>query len=425
MRFGARSYLAVGVIWGVAWIGIGGAQEYLPDLPLDHPAIQYFQSQPDNRVSRLDKRIRAGQVALEPREDALGYLPSLLKHLDVSVDSQALVFSKTSFQAPKISPDNPRAIYFGDDVAVAYVRGSSAIEIAVTDKELGTVFYTGDVRTVASSGLTRGEVCVRCHQGPATSGIPGMFVGSVFPGPTGLPSPVDAIITDHRTDFEDRWGGWYINATRGQQKDRSNAVASNPAQPLLLDEDRRQNLTHLFGKVNTDGYLAPISDIVALMTFEHQTQMANYITRTGWQHRLAKSDDPAGKTAASRMDADIDALVTYMLFLDEVKLPAPLEGVSTFTKTFPARGPQDSRGRSLRDFDLKQRLFRYPLSYMIYSEAFDALPAEVSAKIYRKLYDRLMDEKVVAAPQRQAILEILRETKKGLPDYWRGSSTAH
>jgi hypothetical protein len=113
-----------------------------------------------------------------------------------------------------------------------------------------------------------------------------------------------------------------------------------------------------------------------------------------------------------------------MLFADEEPLAAPVKGVSTFTRTFPERGPRDSQGRGLRDFDLKTRLFRYPLSYMIYSAAFDGMPRIVRERVYRRLYDVLTGQDRSQAfarrsvEDRTAILEIVRETKRNLPAYW-------
>ena len=99
--------------------------------------------------------------------------------------------------------------------------------------------------------------------------------------------------------------------------------------------------------------------------------------------------------------------------------------MSSFTRTFSDRGPRDRRGRSLRDFELHTRMFRYPLSYMVYSAAFDTLPAPVRDRVYRRLYDVLSGadrrpeyEKLPVA-DRLAAIEILRETKPGLPEYWR------
>lgn len=410
--------------WMLIVCAVGRAQEYLPAIPVDHPAIQYFQGPLDDPVTRLAKQLQTGTVKLESRGDASGYLASLLEHLGIKTDSQALVFSKTSFQAPNISPSNPRAIYFSDDVAVGYVRGGEGFEVAGTDPKQGVVFYTFNIDKSGAPSLTRRDVCLKCHQGPATLGVPGTFVGSVFPSPLGVPEREGAIITDQRTAFKDRWGGWYVNAKRGEQLDRANAVASNPAEPDVLDTDGKQNLTNLIGRFAPAGYLSTVSDMVALMTFEHQTQMTNFLTRVGWEARVIQHDGKPEDPARLQLDADIEALVTYMLFADEVPLNEPIEGVSSFTKMFPERGPRDSKGRSLRDFDLQKRLFRYPLSYLIYGAQFDGLPDNIRERIYQRLYDILsgqdQDPKFasLSADDRRAILEILRDTKTTLPAYW-------
>jgi len=363
---------------------------YPANLPLDHPAIQYFQGPLDNAVTRLTN-------------SGPGDLLSLLDRFNISSDSQLLVFSKTSFQADKISPRNPRAIYFNDDVAVGWVRGSPSMEVAAFDPRQGVVFYTFNAE---KPGFNRPQACLHCHQGPATLGVPGIFVGSVYPNSAGQPSAAAAIITDHRTPFADRWGGWYVSANHGEQPDRANAVAPDPAEPAALEK--------LTVKFNPAGYLTPVSDIVALMTFEHQTQMTNLITRLGWEARIGG-------------EPDIEPLVAYMLFADEARLREPVEGAGAFTKTFPLRGPRDRRGRSLRDFDLNTRLFRYPLSYMIYSAAFDALPDPVRERVYRRLYGILNGEDPSAkfaglsAEDRRGILEILGETKANLPKWWSGA----
>jgi hypothetical protein len=391
-------------------IGFAFQDAYKNDLPLDHPAIRYYQAPVNDPAARLNQKLEHGDVKLEFREGGLGYLPDLLKQLGIQPDSQALVFSKTSFQASKISPRNPRAIYFSDDVAVGWVRGGDGFEIAAVDPNDGVVFYTLSIQKSDPPRIARRDVCLKCHQGSATLGVPGIFVGSVFPNPAGAPYRLDSIITDHRTAFADRWGGWYVNAKRGEQRDRANAVAPDPADPEALDSEGARNLTSLIRKFDPSGYLSPVSDIVALMTFEHQTQMTNLITRLNWEQRLGwKTDD------------DIAAMVEYMLFVDEAALAEPVEGVSKFTATFPERGPRDRRGRSLRDFDLKTRLFRYPLSFMIYSAAFQALPAEVKQRVYRRLdevlsgQDRSGKFTGISGDDRRAILEILHDTD---PD-WR------
>jgi hypothetical protein len=412
------------LIAGVGTVGLGvilaprsAAQVYGTTLPINNPAIHYFEGPLEDAVSHLKRDLESGKVKLDFREDGFGYLPSLLAHLDVHPDSQALVFSKTSFQAPKISPRNPRAIYFNDSVAVGWVRGGDGLEMAALDPRQGIVFYTLTNPKPGQPVITRQQVCLTCHQGPATMGVPGIFVGSVFPNSAGAPAREGAIITDHRTAFEDRWGGWYVNAVHGEQKDRANSMAEDPAEPDVLESEGRQNLPTLAALVSTAGFLSPASDIVALMTFEHQTQMVNLITRLGWEARMGEQE--------YQISTDLEAVVDYMLFAGEVPLKEPLQGVSTFTKTFPQRGPRDAKGRSLRDFDLQKRLFRYPLSFMIYSPAFDALPDAMREKVYRRVYDVLTEkdrsEKFahLSSGDRRSILEILRDTKPGLPAYWK------
>lgn len=400
-------------------VGQDEPPDYKSNLPADDPAIRYPRSPADDAAQRLADQLAHG-AALDARSGPLGFLPALLDRLHVGTDSQMLVFSKTSFQAARISPGHPRAIYFNDDVAVAYVPGAPTLEIAAVDPTQGPVFYT---MTVAGDrpSIARGATCLRCHQGPNTAGVPGVYVGSVIPGPNGAPlRDESAIVTDHRSPFAERWGGWYVTAARGEQPDRANAVASNPADPGTLVRDARQNLTTLAGLFDPAGYLAATSDIVALMVFEHQTQMTNLMTRVAWDARLARL-----KPRATDFDGDVEDLVEYMLFAGEAPLTVPIEGVSTFAKSFPARGPRDRRGRSLRDFDLKTRLFRYPLSYMIYSAQFDALPGVARDRIYRRLYDVLTGAPGadpfahLSAADRAAILAILRDTKTNLPGYWR------
>lgn len=395
------------------------AQDYKANLRADDPAITYPHAPFDDQAARLAAQIERGAVAVQARPDPLGVLPALLDRLHVSADSQMLVFSKTSVQAARVSPEKPRAIYFNDDVTLAYVPGAPSLEIIAVDPVQGPLFYTMPVAAAGKPAPARADACLRCHQGPNTAGVPGIYVGSVIPGPTGAPAHgASDIITDHRTAFRDRWGGWYVTARHGEQPDRANATTLDTANPEALVRESRQNVPALTGLFDLAPYLAATSDIVALMTFEHQTQMTNLVTRVGWDARIAEH------AASSTLDADIEDLVAYMLFAGEAPLKEPVEGVSSFTRTFPQRGPRDRRGRSLRDFDLRSRLFRYPLSYMVYSAAFDALPDAVRQRVYRRLHDALTGRDHTSAAHlsdddRRAVLEILRDTKKDLPEYWR------
>ena len=115
----------------------------------------------------------------------------------------------------------------------------------------------------------------------------------------------------------------------------------------------------------------------------------------------------------------------YLLFANEAPLEEPVAGTSGFAEEFAARGPRDPQGRSLRDFDLRNRIFKYPCSYLIYSEAFDAIPEPAKDYIYRRLFDILTGREqgpefarsVRRGPR--AILEILVATKPGLPEEWK------
>ncbi len=396
-------------------------------IPIDHPAIQYDTRPVDDRVTRLSRDLISGKVHLAPGPD--GYLPGLLKALGVNPDSQSLVFSKTSFQAARIDPRNPRAIYFSDDAAVGFVRGSDLLEVAALDPKQGMVFYSFNGGTNPPS-FDRRDACLQCHTSPGTLGIPGLLIASSYTDASGMPAfRGSQRITDDRTPFEERWGGWYVTGTHGGMRHIGNAVGHDSAHPEVLDLHDTQNITSLAKKFDAHGYLSGLSDIVALMTLEHQTRMTNLMIRAGWEARIAEASakDPA---LQAQLDTDLESLVTYMLFADEATLHGPVAGVSTFTKTFAERGPRDHQGRSLRDFDLQKRLFRYPLSYMIYSEAFDAMPGQVKDRVYRRLYDVLTGRdksekfKRLSADDRRAVLEILRETKPGLPEYFKTDAVA-
>ena len=287
--------------------------------------------------------------------------------------------------------------------------GGDGYEIAATDPNDGVVFYTLSAQRSEHPQLVRRDVCLKCHQGPATLGVPGVFVGSVSKSCGGALSPR----FDHHRPSDGVQGP--VGRVVCQRQGRRGAgprerCGARPRRSGGARFPGARNLISLIRKFDPAGYLSPVSDIVALMTFEHQTQMTNLITRVNWEQRMGL-----------RTDGDIESMVEYMLFVDESPIRKPIEGVSTFTQTFPERGPRDRHGRSLRDFDLKTRLFRYPLSFMIYSEQFNSLPAAVKQRIYGRLNevlsggDRSDKFANLSEEDRRAILEILRDTKTDWP----------
>ena len=399
-------------------------------IPLDDPAIRYHQRTARDPIARLEDKLEAGRAKLDYASNGLGYLPSLLAALDVKVDSQILVFSRTSAQSSHISPAAPRAIYFNDEVAIGYVQGGELIELTGLDPELGVVTYTLDNAKSVSPRIGRQEDCLRCHQGPATLAVPGLMVSSVHPrsdDPT--EGHGSAFVTDQRIPLKERWGGWYVTGTTGSQSHLGNNVAlADPLHPGDANLSASQNVTSLDAFFDTSRYLTGTSDIVALMTLEHQCRMANLITRVGWDARIAIREKKSPDAIVKELAPEIEEMISYMLFAGEASIQEPVAGVSTFAKTFPDRGPRDSHGRSLRDFDLHTRLFRYPLSYMIYSPAFNGLPGVVRARIYERLYSILTgqdpDPKFsrLSPDERGAIVAILRATKSDLPAFWRSST---
>jgi hypothetical protein len=411
VRFRVRSLVAVAaVVWGVMLLDAAQAP------------------QPTDRLGVLNAQLERGETSLEYREP-FGYLQSLLEHLGIGTDAQSLVFSKTSLQQALITPKNPRALYFNDNVAVGYVPGGEVFELVALEPSHGLAFYTLDTQRTERPRLQSRNDCFFCH-GLGNKGAAALIVATVFPDETGLPAYTSTFIDtiDHRAPFDQRWGGWYVTGTHGSQKHLGNAVATDPLRPLDLIGRDSQNLTSLEGRFDLKKYPAPSSDLVALMTLEHQVGAANRMNAAVLQYNRLKRD---GLTEAdwTEIDADLANLVGYLLFVDEAPLTEPVKGTSTFAQSFAARGPRDKRGRSLREFDLERRLFRYPLSYMVYSDLFDSLPGPIGERVYRRLYDVLTAKESsgayrgLSAADRQTILEILLDTKPNLPEYWKTGVT--
>jgi hypothetical protein len=376
-----------------------------------------FTPKRNNLVEKLADRMDRGEVQLE-YNGQWGYLRSLLKELDINVDSQVLVFSRTSLQQDKIGPKTPRAIFFNDTVQVGSVQNGKVFEITVADADEGVVFYTLDVNKVEKPKMDRDPIlCLACH---ANFNAAHAFVATVYPGVDGAPAFLGGDlfrVTDHRTPFEERWGGWYVTGTHGKMKHLGNAVARNPYRPVELETRGTQNITSLSNRFDTSKYLVPTSDLIALMTLEHQTRAVYYMTALSGLYRDSNNVQlqPAKRPTEAKLDAAVENLVSYLTFADEAKLTDPIKGVSTFTRTFPQRGPRDSKGRSLRDFELRTRVFRYPLSFMIYTDIFDTMHPVAKERVLRRLYEALN----VPDESKRAALEIVRETKPNLPDYWR------
>ncbi|MCA9010079.1 MAG: hypothetical protein KDB01_10050 [Planctomycetaceae bacterium] len=403
--------------------------------------ILYSQGTPDNCISRLQQRLDAGDLSLR-YDDEKSYLPALLKELGVPVESQMLVFSKTSLQLRRISPRTPRAIYFNDEVYVGFCQAGDVLEISAVDARLGTVFYTLDQQEKPRPQFERRtDNCLVCHSSSRTEGIPGHLVRSLYVDTSGQPLlSAGSRMVDHTTPIEHRWGGWYVTGLHGTQKHLGNLIIRGRDVEEPVDNSAGQNVRELKGRFNTEQYLTPHSDIVALMVLEHQALVHNRIVKASFDTRqaldynemmnrtLENKEGTLLESTTRRIRSTGDRLVEALLMVNEAKLTESVKGTSGFTEAFAKSGPQDPQGRSLRDLDLNTRLFKYPCSYLIYSEAFDGLPIESRDYIWQRLHDVLsgadQSEKFahLSPDDRQAILEILRATKANLPEYFTGTS---
>lgn len=405
---------------------------------LNREPIRYSTAPTDNVITRLQQRLDAGAAALKFDNDH-GYLRSFLDALDVPLSSQTLVFSKTSLQRERITPKTPRALYFNDDIYVGFCQNGAVLEISAVDPNLGTVFYTLDQEPVARPKFMRQtDNCLQCHGATQTRGLPGHLLRSVFPDRGGNPIlSMGGFRVDQTTPFDKRWGGWYVTGAHGGQKHLGNLVVRGERQPEEIDNAAGQNVTDLHNHLTIANYLTPHSDLVALLVLEHQTEMHNLIAKAGLQTRLALHEEAElnrelGRAADYRSETTLrrirnvgDALVKYMFFSKEAPLTDKVQGTSSFAEDFAQRGPRDPKGRSLRDFDLQKRLFKYPCSYLIYSKAFDALPEVVKSYVYGRMHDVLTgrdytrDFDHLTAEDRQAIREVLLATKPELAAAWR------
>ncbi len=397
----------------------------------ERPPIDYLNAAVNDPVAQLAKRIESGEaeLAYDPK---FGYLKSVLAALDVPVSSQTLVFSKTSLQLQRISPTTPRALYFNDDVYVGYCRDGDVLEFASTDPQQGATFYTLEQTAAGTPSFIRDRGgCLSCHASSRTQNVPGYLVRSVFSDASGRPRlGSGTFTTDQTSDFNDRWGGWYVTGQHGSMRHMGNTISTNDER--TFDREAGANQTELRRYFRTEYYLTPHSDIVALMVLEHQTQMHNAITAANFETRQAihqsysmnevmgRPKDYISDSAKRRISSVADQVLTYLLMCGEFQLTDAVSGSTTFATDFAARGKRDSKGRSLRDLDLNTRLFKYPCSYLIDSPAFQQLPSEVRTVVLSRLRGILTGqddspEYAHLTPEMKGeILEILSET---LPEF--------
>ena len=370
---GAAIALAAAVVVSATSTAARQAKASYPGTPDDHPAIQYAVTSPTDPVQRLAEEVSSGKRTLR-NEGPTGYLQSVLNALNISMASQVRVMSKTGIQKDFTSPANPRQFFFNESTYVGYIPGAPLLELASHDAQQGMQFYVINQGSPAPV-VTRATMCISCHLSANTLGVPGVIDRSNHIDDRGVPIPqLGFEIVNHTTPHGDRWGGWS----------------------------------------STD------SEIAELMTFNHQSHAINLMILLNWDWRMRASD---GETSLGpELTARINEFADYLTFVDEAPIPSPVKARPGFTQQLAARFPRDSKGRSLADADLTTHLLRYPCSYMVYAEPFEALPPIVKVAVYNRVSDILLGRiaqpkyAALSASGRQAALEILKETKKDFPD---------
>lgn len=373
-------------------------------------------AQAGNPVERLQQRLDAGEVQLEYRAPR-GYLDSLLEALGISPLTQTLVFSKTSAQFRLISPRSPRAIYFNDDVYVGWVRGGPILEISTADPQDGAAFYMLPQEPVSTPRIVRDQgQCLQCHESGRTARVPGHMTRSLFVDSSGQPElRLGGVDVDHTTPLAKRFGGWLV----------TDAVFEHQGNRLLTPGSTETEPFNFSDVSNPDDYLSSESSVLAHLLLAHETQTHNRIARAGIEARRAieyrdnmrklfgEASEETEASVQRRIENPAEELLEYLLFAEEAPLPPGLKADTPLAQEFSQRGP-------LYELDLERRLFRVPLSYLVLSEAFDALPAETHDYLRRRLKQILRGEDNSAefahltAADREAIERALRSEKPSL-----------
>ncbi len=346
-----------------------------------------------------------------------------LDALDVPRSSQVLVFSKTSAQFRWITPRNPRAIYFNDEVYVGWVPGAPLLEISTATASGGAQFYTLRQRPSSAPRFAKDDgSCLQCHESHRTLGVPGHLTRSVFPAPDGLPHFGHGTIdVDHATPISQRWGGWFVTGSLNMPH-RGNAVGEE-SEFKTFSEGR---LAMPFERhVDADRYLVPSSDVVAHLVLAHQTATHNAIALAAVEARKAmdyaaemerlfgQSSESVSASVARRIERPAERLVRTLLLAGEAPLVGPVMGDSGFAEEFQAAGPADPASRSLRELDLRTRLFRLPCSFLIRSKAYRGLPLRVREYVARRIREVLsgrdegMSFSHLSAADRARLAEVL------------------
>lgn len=391
-----------------------------PYRDFDGPPHHYRTRAPQDRFTRAMETMES-----DPRLDRSGekaFLISFLKILDVPATSQTLVFSTTSLQLRFISPANPRAIYFNEDIYIGYIPGGR-IEVVALDPELGAIFYIFDIpRERAAIRYERSDRCMNCHASDDTGYVPGLVIKSVVPAPSG--GSLEAFRqtqSGHGIPFSERFGGWHVTGRHGITNHWGNLIGRYVSGEISRIPNPPGK------KFSWAKYPVETSDILAHLLHEHQAGFVNRVVEAGYRARTALflSNGKLTASQAAELDGQARIIVRYLLFADEAPLPAGgVEADAAYKTDFLAGRRATPEGGSLKDLDLSTRLFKHRCSYMIYSPVFAGLPAVLKSRLYERLHAALQEENAdkdfayLPVAERKAIRKILQTTLQDWPVAW-------
>ena len=404
--------------------------------PFEEPPINYSATQTNDRATAINALFqnRATEIRSMPAKKRLKWL---LEEMGVPVESQLFVFSKTSLQRDLINPEAPRVLYFSDEAYIGW-SPTGAFEVAVFDAKLGATFYVFEPHaTKGEPLLARSGDCLLCHA--RHEHTPSLRTRSVFPDSNGEPlSGSGSSNIAPSTPLADRWGGWYVTGGRAPLEHRGNLTGKTIGDFEGPTAMPTRNLASLDGVVDTRRYLLKTSDIVPLLMHDHQVHVHNVLSTANQDARIAlhrwpamreilglPKDAPPQGSCVVVFDSQAEKILDALLCRDDAAWPAGgIQGDGVFAPAYAKTRKPDAKGRSLRDLDLRSRLFRYRCSPLIYSQSFATLPKELRDIVLLRLSSGLRAFPPspsfghLADDERVAIHEILTATLNELPKGW-------
>jgi hypothetical protein len=381
----------------------------------------YWDHPPKDAATAFLAKVAAGEIKIDASSEH-SFVRGILDALKVPVSSQLLVYSATSMQSERINPRNPRALYYNEDVYVGVVPGGR-VEMIGVDPEMGGVFYLFDPpRAGLPPRAERSTRCFNCHAGNATDRVPGFISESVAPIISGASYESyrrDDSGQGHQIPLAIRFGGWHVTSAKSFGDTKANLFANNNGGGVKIVKIKPGEMWDI------EKHLLPTSDILSHLVHEHQIGFDNRVFQASYLAReiAAKGGTPS---AADQEKLNVKArdIVRYVLFADEAKLPpGGIEGDAQFAADFAKTRRASQAGLSLKDFDLRTRIFKHRCSYMIHTPQWSAMPPLIKDRVYAgmktALSGRHKDFAYLPAQERLAIVGILRETLDDLPADWK------